>query len=112
MDAVSVWVEHLRQQAIEAQAKAADAWAVLADCRHSLGVLHGDSFAARYIRARVPERARDAYRAGIIAREARRQYQAALIVLAQDAGTEDPERHGWRVGVMSDVLGCIEDDEP
>ena len=85
MDAVSVWVEHLREQAVDAvsvwvdylreRAVEAQQGAEMASmyARFARG-LDGE----RIARTRGPRAQRAAHRAGIIAREAYRQWSAAV----------------------------------
>ena len=71
MDAVSVWVEHLREQAVEAQCEADRA------ARFARSQLGG------WRAALVSGAQLNAWRLGIIAREARRQYQSAVAAVRQ-----------------------------
>lgn len=76
MDAVSVWVEHLREQAVVAQRQASRASWISLRARANLPGKDDPSAAYVIHRIRIGDDA--AHRAGIIAREAYRQWAAAV----------------------------------
>ena len=90
MDAVSVWVEHLRVQAVEAQGRAARVSRMVVSAR-ARGLIPG--FVNRV--------AGRAWECGIIAREARRQYQAALVA-------ETHARGGIVAGLCTTYYGQLQ----